>query len=169
MFYVSTCRKPVQQTRTLAKWLARLFGGYYENRGKRNLDELLSRASGKGLSRILFIYERHGNPSEISFYDEEQGWLSPEMRVKHVEFPSEGAEKKRVPSRCAVVFKGADAEKARNLFSHAVEFGEEAEEHCVNALLEQDKLSFSYKGVQVGPVISLELHEVEKKNEGEAK
>ncbi|MEM4255280.1 MAG: hypothetical protein QXR53_03035 [Candidatus Norongarragalinales archaeon] len=79
MLYVSTSRKPTQQTRTLAKWLARLFGGEYENRGKRSVVEIASRMQEKGFSRAVFVYEKHGSPYSLNFLDVEGGWLYPEV------------------------------------------------------------------------------------------
>ncbi len=167
MFYVSTCRKPVAQTRSLAKWFARLFGGYYENRGKRNLDELMGRASAQGFSRIMFIYERHGNPSELTVYDEEKGWLSPEIRVQSVKLPPEGERAPRVPPRAQIVFEGG-AEKAQALFEHAPQFAEEGGLDKVVAKISSSTLSFSYKGIGVGPVLKIELREfVPKQGESE--
>ncbi|MFA6048801.1 MAG: hypothetical protein WC792_02540 [Candidatus Micrarchaeia archaeon] len=167
MFYISTCRKPVQSTRTLAKWFARLFGGYYENRGKRNLGELLSRAEAKGLSRILFIYERHGNPSEMSVYDSGKGWLSPEIRIKSLVLPNQEAERqRRVPWRSRIVLADDAAKKAAELFEHTSEFREEESLGGVEVMVEKDRLSFSYKGAKVGPVLGIEFREAVAPKEG---
>ncbi len=167
MFYISTCRKPVQGTRSLAKWFARLFGGYYENRGKRNLGELLSRVEAKGLSRILFIYERHGNPSEISVYDSEKGWLSPEIRIKSLVLPSHDAERqRRVPWRSRIILADETAKTAAPLFEHTAEFKEEESEGGVEVIVEKNRLSFSYKGAKVGPVLDIEFHEALAPKEG---
>ncbi len=81
MLYVSTSRKPTQQTRVLAKWLARLFGGECENRGKRSVNEIASRMDEKGFKRAVFVYEKHGNPFSLNFFDAGEGWLYPEIVI----------------------------------------------------------------------------------------
>lgn len=81
--YLTTCRKPTQGTRKLAKFFERFFGWAYENRGKRSLEELVAKAEENGLSRLAFVYESHGNPSEIAFY--EDGWLQPRVLIMSFE------------------------------------------------------------------------------------
>lgn len=94
MLYVSTSRKPTQPTRILAKWLARLFGGEYENRGKRSVTEIASRMQEKGFARAVFVYEKHGNPHSLNFLDVEGGWLYPEVLI--ASFSVSKGEKERV-------------------------------------------------------------------------
>lgn len=84
--YVTTCRHPTPGTRRLVKWLAALLGAKTENRGKRSFDELLSRAEAFGCKRLLFVYESHGNPSELRFYEGE--WLGV-VPIKSVGMPTE--------------------------------------------------------------------------------
>ncbi|MBS3070659.1 hypothetical protein J4220_04090 [Candidatus Micrarchaeota archaeon] len=87
MLYVSTSRKPTQQTRILAKWLSRLFGGEYENRGKRSVAEIAARMREKGFARAVFVYEKHGNPHSLNFLDAEEGWLYPEVLISGFDVP----------------------------------------------------------------------------------
>ena len=82
--YISTCRKPTQRTRILAKALSRAFNAGYENRGKRSLGDIEQRAKTRGLKRLAFIYERHGNPTRIAFY--EDGWLAHEIKLVDFEY-----------------------------------------------------------------------------------
>ena len=79
--YVSTSRKPTQRTRVLAHWLERLFGGEYENRGKRSVGEIAARMEEKGFQRAVFIYEKHGNADSLNFFDRDSGWLYPEIVI----------------------------------------------------------------------------------------
>ena len=81
--YISTARKPTQNTRILAKALSRLLKAEYENRGKRSMSDIVQRAENLGCRRLAFIYERHGSPTRIAFY--EDGWLPEEIRIKHFE------------------------------------------------------------------------------------
>src|SRR3989338_2795011 len=81
MLYVSTSRKPTQQTRILAKWLAGLLGGGWEKRGKRSVTEIAARMQEKGFKRAVFVYEKHGNPNSLNFLDVEGGWLYPEVLI----------------------------------------------------------------------------------------
>lgn len=105
MIYVSTSRKPTQKTRSLARWLERLFGGESENRGKRSVSGIAARMSGKGFKRAVFVYERHGNPSTLNFFDSEEGWLYPELEIG--EFKVFKSEKARLPPVTRVEAEGA--------------------------------------------------------------
>ncbi|MEM0437933.1 MAG: hypothetical protein QXU54_01390 [Candidatus Micrarchaeia archaeon] len=70
MPYITTSRKASQVTRRLARSLSHFFPeSYYENRGKRDMDSVLARARQLGFARVVFVYESHGNPSEIDFID----------------------------------------------------------------------------------------------------
>lgn len=85
--YVTTSRKPAQLTRRVARTLARLLGATYENRGKGSVNEVGTRAAQLGLSRVLFVYESHGNPARLAFW--EDGWLPEEFAISGVREPSE--------------------------------------------------------------------------------
>ncbi len=85
LLYVSTSRKPSQKTRSLARWLERLFGGESENRGKRSVREIAARMEAKGFKRAVFVYEKHGNPFSLNFLDAEDGWLYPEIVISGFE------------------------------------------------------------------------------------
>src|SRR3989344_4376504 len=81
MIYVSTSRKPVSNARILAHWVERLLGGEYENRGKRSVNEIAERMEEKGFQKAVFIYERHGNPFSLNFFDRDEGRLYPEIVI----------------------------------------------------------------------------------------
>jgi rRNA maturation protein Rpf1 len=85
--YLSTGRKPSQQARKLARLLSLILKSEYENRGKRSVDEICSRAEKSGCTRIAFIYEKKGNPSHIQFYDEENAWLPEEIKILGIFLP----------------------------------------------------------------------------------
>ncbi|VVB68025.1 putative Brix domain-containing ribosomal biogenesis protein [Candidatus Norongarragalina meridionalis] len=120
--YVTTSRKPAPGTRSLARWLARFLGGECENRGKRSLAEIVERAEAAGFKRLLFVYESHGNPSELSFYEE--GWLSPVLKIKSVELPEKKAGR-ITPGEIRIVAEDAMGKKMAPLF--AVENSEETD------------------------------------------
>ncbi|RLI75380.1 rRNA maturation protein [Archaeoglobales archaeon] len=60
---LTTSRKPSKKTRRLAKVLARFMNWRYVNRGKMNLEELLS------MGRLAVIEEIKGNPAILKLYD----------------------------------------------------------------------------------------------------
>jgi len=64
---ITSSRKPSAKTRTLCKLLSRFVSGRCMQRGKMGIQELLEFAQGRSL---IVIGEYHGNPGELSFYDE---------------------------------------------------------------------------------------------------
>ncbi len=148
MIYVTTSRKPSQATRRLAKWLALLFGGESENRGKRGVGEVVERASRKGFLRVLFIYEAKGNPSKLVFFDEEKGWLEPEIIIVGANIPVvKGA---RLPGRARMVAVDKGGKVVEELLgSKAIEEGEDFVEVKASAR----EIFFEYGGKRVGPVL----------------
>ncbi len=44
-------------------------GWYYINRGKMNMREVSLQAINHGKSRVAVVFEKHGNPNRITFYD----------------------------------------------------------------------------------------------------
>ncbi|MDQ1254607.1 MAG: small nucleolar ribonucleoprotein [Euryarchaeota archaeon] len=64
---ITSSRKPSAKTRTLCKLLSRFTGSRCINRGKMGMHELVEFAQG---SPLIVIGEYHGNPGELSFYDE---------------------------------------------------------------------------------------------------
>lgn len=64
---VTSSRKPSARTRSLCKLLSRFIVGRCIPRGKMSMQELLEFAEGGSL---IVIGEYHGNPGELSFYDE---------------------------------------------------------------------------------------------------
>ena len=64
---ITTSRKPSARTRSLCKLLSRFIAGRCITRGKMGMKELLEFADG---GPLIVIGEYHGNPGELSFYDE---------------------------------------------------------------------------------------------------
>jgi U3 small nucleolar ribonucleoprotein protein IMP4 len=64
---VTSSRKPSAKTRTLCKLLSRFIAGRSMTRGKMGMQELLAFAEG---GPLIVVGEYHGNPGELSFYDE---------------------------------------------------------------------------------------------------
>lgn len=64
---ITSSRKPSARTRTLCKLLSRFIAGRCITRGKMGMQELLEFAEG---GPLIVIGEYHGNPGELSFYNE---------------------------------------------------------------------------------------------------
>ena len=64
---ITSSRKPSAKTRTLCKLLSRFIAGRSMTRGKMGMQELLEFAEG---GPLIVVGEYHGNPGELSFYDE---------------------------------------------------------------------------------------------------
>lgn len=64
---VTSSRKPSAKTRTLCKLLSRFIASRCIPRGKMGMQEILEFAEGKPL---IVVGEYHGNPGELSFYDD---------------------------------------------------------------------------------------------------
>jgi len=69
MMMITTSRKPSQQTRAIARTLADALGAGYLNRGKSGVGSVLAEAEKAGAGKILFVWERHGNPSRMVGFD----------------------------------------------------------------------------------------------------
>lgn len=61
-------------------------GGENENRGKRSVDDIAARMEEKGFNRAVFVFEKHGNPDSLNFFDlkDGKGWLYPEVIIGEV-------------------------------------------------------------------------------------
>ena len=80
--YITTSRKPSQNTRTLAHALSSFLSARYESRGKKSIEDVVTQARAEGHSRVLVIGERHGNPNGLSFIrvnSSEWSWMRPEI------------------------------------------------------------------------------------------
>ena len=64
---ITSSRKPSARTRTLCKLLSRFMAGRSITRGKMGMQELLEFSQG---GPLIVVGEYHGNPRELSFYDE---------------------------------------------------------------------------------------------------
>lgn len=108
---VTTSRKPGQLTRRVARTLALLLGAHYENRGKASVAEVGARAEQLGLLRLMFVYEAHGNPARLAFW--QGGWLEQEFRITGVREAS--AKGRRLPGQAIIVQADAASTKLREL------------------------------------------------------
>jgi hypothetical protein len=81
LMYITTSRKPSDSTRVLARNLSSFLNSTYENRGKKSVEEVVSRARQLGFRRVMVISESKGNPNKLSFIsiDKGWGWMSPEL------------------------------------------------------------------------------------------
>ncbi len=72
---ITTSRKPSRRSRTLGRDLARVIRGKYVTRGKGSLDELVSFSRRQGHTRVIFVYDIHGNPGKLEgLVVEEDSW-----------------------------------------------------------------------------------------------
>ncbi len=76
MMMITTSRKPSQQTRAIARTLADALGAGYLNRGKSGVESVLAEAEKAGAGKVLFVWERHGNPSRLVGFDLEKAGQS---------------------------------------------------------------------------------------------
>jgi len=134
--YITTSRKPSDSTRRLAKIISN-FIGPYENRGKKSIEEIVTRADGLGENRVMIISESGGNPNSISFISisKEWEWMSPELRIsaKTDTIPS--------PRRLEKPVKYSGDKKYSELF----DFPEPDTDDTIEVWMDDKKISFSYK------------------------
>lgn len=79
--YITTSRKPSDATRVLARNISSFLNGTYENRGKKSIEDIVSRARSLGFRRIIVINETKGNPNKLAFIkiDDNWDWMTPEI------------------------------------------------------------------------------------------
>lgn len=135
---VTTSRKPSQNTRTIARLLARLLGSIYFSRGKASFDVLVSEAEKSGFKRVLVIGEDHGNVGSLSFWQD--GWLEPEVNVKSVFLGT----KNRVARVSKVDSQDEFGVKLKQLFAL-----DEMEEGTTRMVLNRESVIFFEEGRKV--------------------
>ena len=81
LMYITTSRKPSDSTRVLARNISSFLNSTYENRGKKSVEDVVSRARLLGFRRVMVISESKGNPNKLSFISigERWDWMSPEL------------------------------------------------------------------------------------------
>ncbi|MFA4946130.1 MAG: hypothetical protein WC607_01130 [Candidatus Micrarchaeia archaeon] len=146
---VTTSRKPGALTRRLARWLGRFLGDC-DNRGKSPLSDIVARAESKGYSRVLFIYERHGNPCELSFYEED--WIEPAVQITGIDWVE--AKEPRLPAAAFATGKDATGKKIAALFAL-----EKPEGRAVEIKASENEISFTVNGERVGPKLKIKVIE----------
>lgn len=67
---ITTSRKPGSRTRSFCQTLHRVLNSEYVNRGKMSMRDVLLKASQSNHKFIAIVFEKHGNPSKITFYDD---------------------------------------------------------------------------------------------------
>lgn len=154
--YISTSRKPSRLTRKLSRWLAALLNAYCENRGKRSVADCVERARARGLTRLLFVYEKKGNPSELAFLDARGGrgsWLEPSVVLKSVVVPERSTAKRLCFTGVKATAVDAAGKKIAELFGFEGE-GKEAGEG-IEVVLSAREVFFRACGKRIGPVIKV--------------
>ncbi|HDI86130.1 MAG TPA: hypothetical protein ENF83_01820 [Candidatus Korarchaeota archaeon] len=78
MILITTSRDPSQRTRTFIRDLSHVIPRAVRvNRGKKSLDDLRVEALRHGLSRVLVVTERKGNPGGLRFYEASVATIRP--------------------------------------------------------------------------------------------
>jgi len=138
-----------------------------ENRGKKSVRECVERARTLGITRLLFVYEKQGNPNELIFYDasaqnenEEGAWLEPSITILGFSFPKQKLKLGRALKHVSVKPLDAEGEEIRKLFAfenELEEFEEVSTRELVQIIAGKGRLSFKIAGKQVGPVLKIKL------------
>ncbi|MDO9045076.1 MAG: ribosomal biogenesis protein [Methanobacteriaceae archaeon] len=68
---ITTSRKPSKRTRSFCQYLNRVFISEYTNRGKMSMRDVLLKAANLGYSYVAVVFEYNGNPSKITFFNNE--------------------------------------------------------------------------------------------------
>lgn len=137
--YITTSRKPSELTRRVAKNIAHLIG-LYENRGKKSVKEVVSRADDLGYSRIMVISEAKGGPSSLTFISNENEWewLDPEVLIKvHGEVPVIGRTSRKP------VYIGPEK------YSHLFDFQDPGTDDVVEVEMSDKQIIFRYRGQEL--------------------
>lgn len=78
MILITTSRSPSQRTRTFIRDLSHVVPRSVRvNRGKKSLEDLRVEAARHGLSRVLVVTERKGNPGGLRFYEASVAAIAP--------------------------------------------------------------------------------------------
>ncbi len=78
MILITTSRGPSQRTRTFIRDLSHVIPRAVRvNRGKKSLDDLRVEAIKHGLSRVLVVTEKKGNPGGLRFYEASVATIRP--------------------------------------------------------------------------------------------
>lgn len=72
--YITTSRKPSLSTKIFTSNLATFLDSKYEPRGKKSIEDVITRADELGHSRIIIVSETKGNPNKLAFIDIKKGW-----------------------------------------------------------------------------------------------
>lgn len=85
---ITTSRKPSKRTRAFCQYLARIFVSEYFNRGKMSMRDIFLKLHSSDYEYVLVVYELNGNPSKMTFFNNESECASflinvslPEKRV----------------------------------------------------------------------------------------
>ena len=105
-------------------------------------------AERKGLTRLLIVYEKHGNPHSLNFWSDGE-WLNPVVLIKAVQLRDKGRIK--LPKEITVKAEGADGKKIAKLFA----FEEPETDDAVVCKLSAERIEFEYEGEHVGPVVEI--------------
>ncbi|HEV8289507.1 MAG TPA: hypothetical protein VGQ00_00955 [Candidatus Norongarragalinales archaeon] len=156
---ITTSRKPSVLTRKLCRWLAFVLKAECENRGKRSLPEMEQLANKKGRRRLLFIGEKNGNPSTLSFFEDE--WIWPEIVLKNVKMPQAKPSRSR-PATISFNALDKKSEEIAQLF-----LLEKESEPDVEMIASKNKIEFMIDGKASGLELTIAGFFEGKKNESD--
>jgi U3 small nucleolar ribonucleoprotein protein IMP4 len=92
-FVLTTSRKPSQRTRSFIRDLVRVIPwSFHFTRGSCSLNDLANELAVLGISRILIVHEKKGNPSLVKFYKLDEGKLMERdyrLRIKGISLARE--------------------------------------------------------------------------------
>ncbi|MBI4399616.1 hypothetical protein HY570_02605 [Candidatus Micrarchaeota archaeon] len=137
MLYITSSRKPCLTTRRLCKSLSLILPrSVYENRGKKNIDDVASRAKSLGKQRVVFVYEQKGNPYKLSFLklNKDWKWLTTEIILKSVKLS-------KITVQLPRELKVNASEKLKELFYYE----EPESDEFITLNEKEDKVIFTHK------------------------
>ena len=136
--YITTSRKPSDSTRVIARNISSFLNSTYENRGKKSIEDIVSRARLLGFRRVMLISETKGNPNKLSFIsiDKSWDWMSPELLFSVATSQLKG-KIGRIGKEVSVHAKEKDL---ANLF----DLPEPATDDTVTLSIQRDSITFKY-------------------------
>ena len=128
---ITTSRSPSRETRAFCRRFTSLLpGSAFEQRGRKEMEDILKKAEALGMSRVLIVNEKEGKPYSIGSMEVGSGgagWQEEELHV--LDYMIHKPTQKPKPTGFTV------SGDARELFSHftGIEEAEQAQEPDENA------------------------------------
>ncbi|VVB65897.1 putative Brix domain-containing ribosomal biogenesis protein [Candidatus Gugararchaeum adminiculabundum] len=143
---VTTSRKPGVLTKRLCRALAFFLPfGKYENRGKAGVGDFVEKARELGKTRLLMVYESHGNPEKIVLIEisrDSWEWCTPTLMIKGAPKILDSNFKQLKSNFTDATVTGACASELKKLFG-LPEPEVDGDDDCVKISASQKELIFS--------------------------